>query len=393
MTSSQALRSLLMMATLLLAACSPGRTGGADDDPGGLSTPDGGAMSQVCPAQRTRCNGTRFQTCSGGVFRDTASCLMTQTCDDKLGCVDCQPSRGPFCQGDEIHQCGTDGKTGPIVQTCKTGMCKGGFCQCDAKGVDLIYVVDQDYNLLSFDPSGGKNVFTVLGKLNCPAGSPWPGQSSPATPFSMSVDRDAQAWVLYTSGEIFKVDVNTRACAATSYSKGQAGFQLFGMGFSADVKGSSKEHLFISGGAANAPGKGNLGSVDPATLVATTVGPIQDNGQYGPELTGTADGDLYGYFPGSSGYDSFVGKFDKTTATLSKTWKLQPLNGDVVAWAFAQWGGRYYIFVTTQGILGGNNSMVHLFDPKDGSDTILLKNLPYVIVGAGVSTCAPSELG
>ena len=38
-----------------------------------------------------------------------------------------------------------------------------------------------------------------------------------ATPFSMSVDREGQAWVLYTSGEIFKVSIEDASCADSGW--------------------------------------------------------------------------------------------------------------------------------------------------------------------------------
>src|SRR5262245_59491828 len=77
---------------------------------------------------------------------------------------------------------------------------------CETAGNDLIYVVDNTYRLLQFDPNavgGAVDPFTLIGDLDCPAGISWDGGT--ATPFSMSVARDGFAWVLYNSGEIFKV--------------------------------------------------------------------------------------------------------------------------------------------------------------------------------------------
>src|SRR4051812_49597795 len=59
----------------------------------------------------------------------------------------------------------------------------------------LVYVVDESNTFSSFDPS--TLTFTDLGTLNCPG-------TSGDTPFSMAVDRQAQAWVLFASGKIFK---------------------------------------------------------------------------------------------------------------------------------------------------------------------------------------------
>jgi hypothetical protein len=42
---------------------------------------------------------------------------------------------------------------------------------------------------------------------------------------------------------------------------------------------------------------------------------------------------------------------------------------------------------------GRNNSRVFRFTPDDGRVEEILSNLPYNIVGAGVSTCAPIVIG
>lgn len=34
-----------------------------------------------------------------------------------------------------------------------------------------------------------------------------------------------------------------------------------------------------------------------------------------------------------------------------------------------------------------------MFTPDDGTAVKILDNLPYIIVGAGVSTCAPAMIG
>jgi len=122
---------------------------------------------------------------------------------------------------------------------------------CGQAGNDLVYVVDSDYRLLSFDPQkiGSGDPFTLVGNLSCPAAAPWPdfpAESASATPFSMSVDRNGMAWVLYTSGEVFNVSIADARCTSTGFQKGQAGFQLFGMGFVSDSAGSDAETLRYS---------------------------------------------------------------------------------------------------------------------------------------------------
>ncbi len=59
------------------------------------------------------------------------------------------------------------------------------------------------------------------------------------------------------------------------------------------------------------------------------------------------------------------------------------------AWAFAFWGGRYYVFI--EETLAPSTDVWRL-DPSDGSFERVLEDTGYRIVGAGVSTCAPVEL-
>src|SRR5262245_1063690 len=66
----------------------------------------------------------------------------------------------------------------------------------------IIYTIDEDNMLRAFDPMTLK--FVNIGFLMCPAGG--------ASPFSMGVDHNAVAWVLYNNGEIFQVDTQNAAC-------------------------------------------------------------------------------------------------------------------------------------------------------------------------------------
>ena len=350
---------------------------------------DGSGLPPECERGVQRCSGNLLQVCRGGRYRLKQTCAASLVCDPSLGCVDCSPHLPTTCRGDDILSCDAGGHLGEIVQTCDPGMCRGGSCANSCgRDADLIYLVDQEFRLLSFNPRDGKNDIKLIGNLSCPAGPSWDGGT--ATPFSMSVDRDAQAWVLYNSGEIFWVSTKDASCKPSGFMRGQAGFETFGMGFVSDEAGSEKETLYITGGSHNTPGKGNVGSINKKTLTVTAHGPlpITDNG---PELTGTGKGELFAYFPGTT---SFIAQLDKSSATQLLQWPLDPLTGAVRAWAFAHWGGRFYIFVTTLDPMTGlNNSQVLLFSPLTGVATPLLDHLPYTIVGAGVSTCAPVVIG
>lgn len=379
--------ALPLLAALLLGACAdtndfdPG-----DTDDASVPTAD---LQMSCTEGQTRCVGQEYQECLKGLFRRKYLCKSPQVCAPKLGCADCDPALGGACQGNVLYTCDQNGKIGAKKKDCLGLSCSAGDCRAPscAFGSRLIYVVDTDYRLLSFDPAAESDHFKLIAKLSCPAGSPWPFRPAPASPFSMSVDRSARAWILYTSGEVFWVDTKTGACKAAPFQKGQHDFKLFGMGFVADAKGSNAEKLYVANSRESTTTPDTLGYIDPGTMTLQQIGPLT-KAEYSAELTGTGNAELYAYHPGTS--STFVAQVDKTTGKVVKQWKVSSLGGQVMAWAFAHWGGRFYIFVTVaEGMFGTERSMVLRLNPSTGSTTTFLNNIKYKIVGAGVSTCAP----
>jgi hypothetical protein len=355
----------------------------------------------ACTGTGTRCASNQYQECRSGEWVITESCPIQ--CDANFGgCVECSPGANA-CNGNTVVTCTTDGHYGTSVETCAAGTeCSGGTCQraCSADGVDVIYVVDDTNNLLSFDPRliGVSDPFHLIGRLSCPAAAALPDfmTTSPATPFSMAVDRDATAWVLYNSGQIFNVSTANAACTATSFAPQQnAGrrWDVFGMGFVTDTAGGDAEKLWIGGGDVDGMTGGDLGNVSPGALTVSRVGALSATVEYGPELTGLGDATLWGFYPGAS--QAFVQQIDKASGGGSGTKLNIPggLGGTVAAWAFAQWGGKFFIFVTTSDLLGNDNSTVRSIDRATGAYMQISQNLPYKIVGAGVSTCAPVTIG
>jgi hypothetical protein len=264
---------------------------------------------------------------------------------------------------------------------------------CGVEGVDKVYVVTNDYDLLQFDPAAlpasgsADGAFQVLGELDCPAGASLIDGEDWATPFSMSVDRHGDAWVLYSSGEIFKVSIDDASCQVTSFTPRQQGMDLFGMGFVTDTADGEDETLYIAGGAADSLGGGDLGTIDPETLAVAKIGELP--GGSNPELTGTGAAELWGYFPSDGFDDPYVARFDRASAQTNEQHGL-PSEGlsTPAAWAFAQHGGMFYIFVTMTG-LGGDDPTVQRLDPATGG--VVTYTTSRKIVGAGVSTCAPFE--
>ena len=107
--------------------------------------------------------------------------------------------------------------------------------------------------LSKFDPA--TKTFTDLGRLDCPAGFS-------ASPFSMSVDRDAFAWVLYSNEDLFRVDVkDPSSCTKTSWNSPN-NLNKFGMGFSTDSVGGTTDTLFIAGGEDGPSAQLQLAAVD-----------------------------------------------------------------------------------------------------------------------------------
>jgi hypothetical protein len=211
-------------------------------------------------------------------------------------------------------------------------------------------------------------MFTQVGIINCSAGA--------ATPFSMAVDREGLAYVLFSDGNMFHVSTTDASCNATGFVPNQAfGFDLFGMGFVADGQGASDETLFVG-----AYGGTGIGRIDTASLSLTVVGNY-DTVAGAAEITGTGDGHLYGFFQSAQ---EVVAEIDKTNSSIVSTYYPTVDIGD--AWAFAFWGGSFWLF-TNPGLAG--SSQVDRFDPLTNTTTTVVPSTGIRIVGAGVSTCAP----
>ena len=245
-----------------------------------------------------------------------------------------------------------------------------------AYGAEWVYLVDASYHLIRFEPDSLQ--MTEIGTLSCPG-------AGPGTPFSMSVDRNGIAWVLYNGGRIYQVSTDDASCQATDFVPRQAGFELFGMGFVSLAAGSNEETLYIAGGPASGVGLGDsvLGYIDERLTVHRVADLVGS-----PELTGPGEGQLWGFFPDTS--PPSVRQIDKETGAMPVVHELTTLGSvSAQAWAFAAWGGRFYIFLQRQ---ADSSTHVWRFDPSDGSLTDVIPDTGYRIVGAGVSTCAPYDL-
>jgi hypothetical protein len=265
---------------------------------------------------------------------------------------------------------------------------------CSGAATNFVYVLSIENDLYRFAPQG--KLFSKIGHLGC--------QTS-LTPNSMAVDRNAVAWVNYydpsgnsQSGVLFRVSTADASCEASPAIALPPTFFHVGMGFSTDFANPASETLYLA--ADNNQGQNNryLGRVDAANGTVTPLAlfsPTQTYQTLDAELTGTGDGRLFAFFislmPGAPGQPMYpsVGLVDKTTAAVQSpatmTGVMQPVD-----WAFSFWGGHFYLY-TSQGQGRGNGSNVTDYDPALGViDSSYMTGIGFDIVGAGVSTCAPT---
>lgn len=335
-----------------------------------------------------------------------ASCGPSTTRVKEKPCVGCLDADGRCLLGNEVAACGLGGVTCAqcgSAEDCAQGTCgpasntgggagggtgggagitsDGGIDDCSVEA-KLIYVVDQDRTLSSFNPrliGAASGPFVELGQIACAA-------QSGAEPFSMAVDRNATAWIIYDSGELFTVDVKTLplSCVKTRFVPQQQVVK-FGMGFVANTPGSMDETLFISGSDSGSTLTstrfGTLGTVPPYTV--TIKGTL--NGA--PELTGTGDAKLWAFLPNVT--PPKVARLSKVTGAIESVFEAPGLAGTPRAWAFAFWGGDFFVFLQRT---IDNSTTVWRVNGTTGALSSVLADTGRTIVGAGVSTCAPVEI-
>jgi hypothetical protein len=264
---------------------------------------------------------------------------------------------------------------------------------CQDAGTTYIYVITEQNDLYSYYPPNG--AFSYIGTIACPTTVP------DDTPFSMAVDRTGTAYVVFQSGDLFKVSTADASCNSTPYMHMPFGEgETFGMGYSADLTDPG-ETLYVASDDAKVNGLPTvpefLGSID------TTAFKLDVVGQFpkvigSAELTGTGDGRLFGFgvLQNSSVLASPVSisvvEIDKAAPQnlLSQTPVTLAASGttQLTAWAFAFWGGDFYFFTAAGGAM---TSTVSLYHPGGSTVAMPILTLPNTIVGAGVSTCAPQQ--
>lgn len=225
-----------------------------------------------------------------------------------------------------------------------------------AETTKQIYVLATDRALYRFYPETLK--FVRVGQVACP---------TVAGTFSMAIDRHGTAWVEYTDGRLFAVDTTNGSCKPTPFRAGQTGFETFGMGYSLNGDSANGETLYVAGV--------GLASLDTKTFNLTFLGSLT----YGrTELTGR-DKQLFAF----SVESGVIAGLNKASGATEVTYRTSAVN-DRAAFAFAQWGGDFWVFT------GNDHSIVTQYSPTDDKSTVVVQNTGMLIVGAGSSTCAPS---
>jgi hypothetical protein len=247
-----------------------------------------------------------------------------------------------------------------------------------SQAAQLVYVLSVENDLYSFDPPN--KTFTKIGALGCTA----PG----LTPNSMAVSRDATAWVNYVSpsnvtGGIFKVSTTDASCQSTNVVL-QTGWTRLGMGFSSDAAGSIRETLYVAATA----GSGGLGALDLTAQSLSPIGPFTAalSGQ-SAELTGTGDGRLFGFF---TTMPIQLAEIDKGSGATSNVVPLPDVEFPNY-WAFSFWGGDFYLYTCPNAPSTRTTNVTHYSPATGTTDTAYMTDIGFRIVGAGVSTCAPTS--
>ncbi len=248
--------------------------------------------------------------------------------------------------------------------------------ECQTTVGDSIFLLGDDGTLHRFRPA--THELETIGKPDCD----WSAQ-----PMAMTIDRDGMLWVmmvgLVDAREIFTVNPDTLECAKTDFSEGD--LYTVGLAFVADAPGSEAESLYIGlneGVPLDFNNPMSLGRIDLATMDLEILGAVEivPNGYYQfADLTGTGEGKLFGFFPGDT---AVLAEFDAPAAEVTSAEQLLFAVGS--PWAFAQWGGRMWLFYFN----GAGGSSVRTWDPVTG-DVEDLADINAVVVGAAVSTCAP----
>jgi hypothetical protein len=183
---------------------------------------------------------------------------------------------------------------------------------------------------------------------------------------------------------LYSFDLNKKSGCQLAVAGAPNGFSQVGMGFSADAVGSTSETLYV-----DSVGGSGLAKVDMNSKTIVPIGPFSNDpalvGQ-SAELTGTADARLFAYF--TTMPNVRIAQIDKASAAILSDDELMgvPPPQD---WAFAFWGGEFYLFAASPAGMAGNSSVIRFNPTTKALDTAYVPDVGFVVVGAGATTCEP----
>jgi hypothetical protein len=241
------------------------------------------------------------------------------------------------------------------------------------EGALLIYIVSHDRHLYSFDPPTKQ--LTLIGPVDC---------AGDALVFSMAVTREGVAYILYYYPQpaqcagLWAVDVFTGECLEqTDFDcENPEGFALNGMGYATDEESSQDETLYITRGWGGADPW--LASLDTESWDVDPIAPLDNSG----ELAGNGAGELWCFFAWWQ-EPMTLGRLDKQTGEVINEIDLDQLTG-TGGTAVAYWGGDFYVFWSP----GQSSGTIYRVSAET---MVAYKNIDFQAVGAGSSTCAPTE--
>ncbi len=248
-----------------------------------------------------------------------------------------------------------------------------GVVDCQDAGITYIYLISSENELIRFYPPDLS--LTTIGTIDCPSAS---------QPFSMAVDRQGVAYVLFADGELFRVSTLTASCKPTSFFSDPGLFATqFGMGFSANTNDPGETSSSPAPTSATpAPPAASAPSTRPRSpsphrpVEQAHRQPRAHRHRRRPALR------LRPRLP-----ESHLAEIDKATAQVKSDVLINLQQGQISAWAFAFWGGDFYFFTSDQ----PGFSVIHRYTPGATTTPPAVQQINLTIVGAGVSTCAPSE--
>lgn len=285
-----------------------------------------------------------------------------------------------------------------------------------------IYVATRNGHLVRFDPETA--TFGAARAL-CP--------EVDGSAVAMSIDRNGHAWVVFTNGLLYDMDLESGACTVVSDAPVPDTWWWYwssSLSFVSDTEGGASETLYYSF-AEHGPDETadmfpcgeyypewadgtrgwcntRVGTIDRASGALTPLSGTIEAPLFGHHLAGTGGGELWSlsfeYPPPTTDMTEWFSngtpvllKLDKTTGIPTERYPIEELRGSYTYWwgeggysgGLAFWGGRFYLFLHQD---GARSASIHRYDPATGTLEEIMAESGLTIADVGVSTCAPLDI-